>query len=149
VKRYWTLTLAILAVAPLCLATAVFAQEALQSLRGDATLEEVSPVPNSQRPMSQDGGFTRAYRQQPPLVPHTVDDFQVDLKVNQCMHCHDWPFNVDANAPKISETHYVNRDGVALDRVSGTRWFCTQCHVPQLNARILVENDFKSAFDVE
>lgn len=43
----------------------------------------------------------------------------------------------------------MNRDGVALDQVTRSRWFCTQCHVPQDNARPLVRNRFKSAVEVE
>lgn len=93
--------------------------------------------------------FQRAYRQQPPLVPHRIDQYQIDLNVNKCLRCHDWPYNVDEGAPKISETHYVDRTGAALDKVSSTRWFCTQCHVPQANARPLVGNTFRSAVDAK
>ena len=42
----------------------------------------------------------------------------------------------------MSETHYVNRNGVALEHVARTRWFCTQCHVPQTDAPALVGNTF-------
>ncbi len=87
--------------------------------------------------------------QQPPLIPHSVEGYEITRDLNQCVQCHDWPFNVDQGAPKISETHSVNREGVALDRVSSNCWFCTQCHVPQSNAKTLVNNDFKSALDVE
>ena len=64
------------------------------------------------------------------------------------MRCHDWPGNVDAGAPKISETHYISRDAVALDHVARTRWFCTQCHVTQANAKPLVKNVFQNATQV-
>ena len=42
----------------------------------------------------------------PPLIPLRVDKYEIDLKVNQCLRCHDWPYNVQENATKISETHY-------------------------------------------
>lgn len=131
-------------------AAAVLAQTPeLQSLRGAAPIEENSRAPEVSRQTTDDGRFERAFRQQPPLIPHDIDKYQINLKVNQCMRCHDWPYNVDEGAPKISETHYTNRDGISLDHVARTRWFCTQCHVPQANTRALVDNEFKSAVEVE
>lgn len=120
-----------------------------QSLRGDAPVEEAPPAPEVKKQNIDPNRFTRAYRQQPPLIPHKIDRYQVNVKVNQCLRCHDWPYNVEEGAPKISETHYIDRNGVALDKVARTRWFCAQCHVPQVNARALIDNTFKSAVDVE
>lgn len=115
----------------------------VQSLRGMVELNEDNELANITK-LSTGKRFDRAYRQQPPLVPHKIDKYQINLKVNQCMRCHDWPYNTKEGAPKISETHYINREGVALDKVTRSRWFCTQCHVPQANAPALVRNDFKS-----
>lgn len=124
---------------------AVAQQESqVQSLRGLTALDETNDA-NDLKRLNTGRRFDRAYRQQPPLVPHKVDKYQVNLKVNQCMRCHDWPNNTREGAPKISETHYTDRNGVALDRVSRSRWFCTQCHVPQSDAPTLVENNFRSA----
>ena len=94
-------------------------------------------------------GFGRAYRQQPPLIPHKIDQYQVTLGNNACMGCHDWPGNTRFNAPKISETHYVDRQGVRLDKIAGTRYFCQQCHVPQADAKPLVGNSFQNATEVK
>ena len=121
----------------------------VQSLRGFATLPQTNAPPDVKRQNTDAGRFSRAYRQQPPLIPHRIDHYQIDLRVNKCLQCHDWPHNVQENAPKISETHYTNREGVALDHVARNRWFCTQCHVPQANARALVDNRFKSAVELE
>lgn len=115
-----------------------FAQ--LKSERGEADVQETTVPPNL--PQVQDRRHGKAYRQQPPLIPHRIDRYEIDLKVNQCVRCHDWPGNVEENAPKMSETHYVNRNGVALEHVARTRWFCTQCHVPQTDAPALVGNTF-------
>ena len=120
-----------------------------QSLRGDAPMEGAPPAPEVKKQNVEPDRFTRAYRQQPPLIPHKIDRYQINVKVNQCLRCHDWPYHVEEGAPKISETHYIDRDGVALDHVARTRWFCTQCHVPQANASALVGNNFRSAIDVE
>jgi len=92
--------------------------------------------------------FGRAYRQQPPLIPHDISTYQIDLKANQCIGCHDWPQNTVAGAPKISETHYIGREGQRLNHVSTARWFCTQCHVPQAKTKELVGNDFQSAAEM-
>jgi cytochrome c-type protein NapB len=116
------------------------------SLRGPIELDETPDVPDIKK-ASTERRFSRAYRQQPPLIPHKVDKYQINLKVNQCLRCHDWPYNVDEGAPKISETHYFSRQGAALDKVASTRWFCNQCHVPQVRARALVPNTFRSAFE--
>ena len=43
----------------------------------------------------------------------------------------------------ISVTHFMTRDGQMLADVSPRRHFCTECHVPQANARPLVENTSK------
>jgi nitrate reductase (cytochrome), electron transfer subunit len=120
----------------------------VQSLRGTPTLKETGPSPDIKK-QATNQRFGRAYRQQPPLIPHKIEKYQINLKVNQCMRCHDWPYSVDEGAPKISETHYIDRSGVALDKVAKTRWFCTQCHVPQARTRALVPNRFKSAFDTK
>ncbi|WP_208976308.1 nitrate reductase cytochrome c-type subunit [Polycladidibacter stylochi] len=114
----------------------------VQSLRGVQVDEPVVMEPTA-RPKNE--RMQRAYRQQPPLVPHKVAPYQIDLKVNQCLNCHDWSNAGDHNAPTLSMTHYTDRDGKQTDAVAGNRWFCTQCHVPQVNAEPLVENEFKSS----
>jgi cytochrome c-type protein NapB len=46
----------------------------------------------------------------------------------------------------VSITHYQDRDGNFLADVAPRRYFCEQCHVPQVDAKPLVENTFQ---DVE
>jgi len=130
-------------------ATTVSAQEeGTWSLRGSYALNDPAPLAETKR-QNTSGKMGRAYRQQPPLIPHRMDKYQITGKVNQCLRCHDWPYSNEEGAPKVSETHYTNRNGVALDTVSGTRWFCTQCHVPQVQGRALVRNKFKNSTEVE
>lgn len=122
----------------------------LKSLRGDVGLEDTNPPPAvMKQDMPADGMFGRAYRQQPPLIPHRIEGYQVTRDFNQCMTCHDWPANLKAGAPKVSETHYNDREGNRLDKVAGTRFFCTQCHVPQVDAKPLVNNTFQNATEVK
>lgn len=118
----------------------------IKSLRGEVGLEDINPAPQvTKQEMPADGMFNRAYRQQPPLIPHRIDGYQITKDYNQCMTCHDWPANTKAGAPKVSETHYNDREGNRLDKVAGTRFFCTQCHVPQADAKPLVNNTFQDA----
>lgn len=127
---------------------AVAQEDGVYSLRGESYLSEAAPLA-SVRKQNTSGKLARAYRQQPPLIPHRMEKYQINRKVNQCLRCHDWPYSNDEGATKVSETHYFNRNGAALDTVSGTRWFCTQCHVPQVQVRPLVKNRFKNASEVE
>jgi cytochrome c-type protein NapB len=139
--------LAILAITAVAGSGALAQDMPVQSLRGLTAIDQDT---KAAEPDKQFTGklFERNYRQQPPLIPHKISSYQIDLKANQCMGCHDWPQNTAAGAPKISETHYVDRNGVKLNHVSTGRWFCNQCHVPQAEARELVPNTFKSAVEL-
>jgi cytochrome c-type protein NapB len=137
-------TLALLGALSLGLFGAAASAQEVQSLRGDLAIDDPDHAPATFR-QETGGPMERAYRQQPPLIPHRISGYQIDLRVNKCLSCHDWPANVKEGAPKVSETHYTDREGVALDKVAGTRWFCTQCHVPQANAPSLVSNTFTNA----
>jgi cytochrome c-type protein NapB len=117
--------------------------EDLKGLRGQAV---TAPDKAPEVYKVQDGvRHERAYRQQPPLVPHLTDKYEIDLKVNQCLRCHEWPYSDQEKAPKISDLHYIDRNGVRQDTVNGNRYVCTQCHVPQVDAKPLVENKFQPA----
>jgi cytochrome c-type protein NapB len=89
--------------------------------------------------------IARAFVHQPPLIPHTVEGYTVNLKVNKCLTCHSWSNYQQAKATKISQTHFTDRDGNDLASISARRYFCTQCHVPQADANPLVENTFTPA----
>ena len=49
-----------------------------------------------------------------------------------------------SQAPMISISHYMDRDGQALAAMSPRRYFCTQCHVTQAEVKPLVGNGFKN-----
>lgn len=138
---------AFLGLAMLVPASAPVAAQDLKSLRGDMPLTEESAAPTLLG-YKEGGNHPRAFRQQPPLIPHRIEKYEVDLKVNQCLYCHEWQNSKKMGATQISETHYIDRDGRRLDVVAGTRWFCTQCHVPQTDAEPLVENQFAPASQI-
>lgn len=103
----------------------------------------VNPTPPvMQKVRNTDVKEVRNYPMQPPVIPHKIDGYQIDLKVNKCMSCHARKRVGDSQAPMVSVTHYMDRENNFLANLSPRRYFCTQCHVPQLDAKMLVENDF-------
>ncbi len=113
------------------------------SLRGHTDLDVDSGTPD-QKHYAKDGiPIERDYVQQPPLVPHKIEGYQVNLKSNKCLSCHSWKNYREAKATKISQTHFEDRDANVLANISARRYFCTQCHVPQVGAKPLVENTFQ------
>lgn len=113
------------------------------SLRGLTEIETTRPADNMKR-FPKDHYLEASYVYQPPLVPHTIRNYEVSLNVNKCLSCHSWKNAKDMGATKISVTHYVNRQEQVLSDVSPRRYFCLQCHVPQADAKPLVENSFLS-----
>ncbi|UWQ79537.1 nitrate reductase cytochrome c-type subunit [Leisingera sp. S132] len=135
------LRLAILAV-PVFMATAAFAQNQVATLRNTAPLDQEGEATQIPGIVNTDIRQVRNYPDQPPLIPHKTDNYQVDLNSNKCLTCHSRTAVEVSQAPMISVTHFMNREGQTLGAVSPRRYFCTQCHVVQTNARPLVENEF-------
>lgn len=116
--------------------------EEVRSLRGSSELTQDSQPPEP-KPFAKDGEpIARDYVQQPPLIPHKISNYRINLNTNKCMSCHSWTHYREAGATKISQTHFEDRDKNVLANVSARRYFCTQCHVPQAGAEPLVENTF-------
>lgn len=112
------------------------------TLRGTAPLNaEVTP-PIIEKVENNDLKRQRDYPQQPPTIPHDISKYQLDKNFNKCMDCHSRKLADEAQAPAVSVTHYMNREGDFLGEVSPRRYFCTQCHVHQLETKPLVENEF-------
>jgi len=85
----------------------------------------------------------RNYPMQPPTIPHKIDNYHIDLNSNKCMSCHSRRRIEDSQAPMVSVTHYMDRDGNFLAEISPRRYFCNQCHVPQNDSKPLVDNVFQ------
>ena len=84
----------------------------------------------------------RNYPEQPPVIPHTTDGYQIDMNGNKCLSCHARARTAESQAPMVSITHFMDRDGQFLASVSPRRFFCTECHVPQNVVKPPVDNDF-------
>nr|ABB79932.1 nitrate reductase [uncultured bacterium pES01019D12] len=139
-KRLIVMTLAIIMVA---YGGQLLSQENVATMRGVKSIEDTSSAPESKRWEPDSSPLTRDFVQQPPLIPHSTKGYQINLKFNKCLTCHSWANHKEAGATKISLTHFKDRDGNELSNVSASRYFCTQCHVPQRDTAPLVENEFE------
>lgn len=133
----------------LALATAaLYAQTAapvqiVPRLTGAAAPMGDVPAPPLARPVVNDQRVMRNYPEQPPVIPHAIEGYQLTLKANRCLDCHRRQFTEGSGAPMISVTHFMDRDGQVLADVTPRRYFCTECHVQQTDAAPLVPNMFK------
>ena len=118
------------------------AAESIATLRKNTPISDESTPLKTYKTNNEDIRRKRSYPMQPPLIPHHVRDYQIDLYANKCLYCHARRRSEDSQAPMISVTHYMNRDGNFLADVSPRRYFCLQCHVPQTEAKPIVANDF-------
>lgn len=120
----------------------------VQSLRGaDTAASDMAPEvkayagkkPGAQKPIP------RTFKDQPPLIPHATDNFdEISLEENQCLSCHSPEKYLEKKAPKIGDSHLHAADGKegAKKEVMMARYQCTTCHVPQVDAKPLVDNSF-------
>ena len=116
--------------------------ENIESLRGANPMDEPAKEPQAMKWQNDREPITRDYVQQPPLVPHKIKGYRINKKFNKCLTCHSWANYKEAGATKISQTHFSDRENNVLANIAPRRYFCTQCHVPQVNAPPLVENTF-------
>jgi cytochrome c-type protein NapB len=121
--------------------TALMAQT-FSALRGSTPLDTEGPAPRMTPLRNTTEKQVRNYPEQPPLIPHSIDGYQVDLNGNKCLTCHARARTGESQAPMVSITHFMDRDGQFLASVSPRRFFCTQCHVPQHETKAPVTNDF-------
>lgn len=137
--------LAVAVTATVVAATAALAQTLPQSsprLTGPTPPTQAPPAAPTPKWVVDDVRQMRAYPEQPPVIPHSIEGYQLSVNTNRCLSCHKREFTQGSGAPMISVTHYMNRDGQMLADVSPRRYFCTACHVPQAAVPPLVENTF-------
>jgi cytochrome c-type protein NapB len=117
-------------------------------VRGPAALTNEPVPPPFPKIVNDDQRKARNYPMQPPLIPHQIENYQVDLRFNKCMDCHSRARVGESGAPMVSITHFQDRDGNMLGEISPRRYFCTGCHVAQTDARLLVKNTFTDFYSV-
>ena len=116
---------------------------------GGAQPMEAIPAPALARPITDDKRKMRNYPEQPPVIPHSIDGYQLSLRTNRCLDCHRRQYTEGSGAPMISVTHFMDRDGQVLADVTPRRYFCTACHVQQNDVRPLVPSTFKDMLLVD
>jgi cytochrome c-type protein NapB len=118
------------------------AQTLNSGLRGPTPLDEEGPAAPMTPMRNTSEREVRNYPEQPPVIPHSIDGYQIDINGNKCLSCHARARIAESRAPMVSITHFMDRDGQFLASVSPRRFFCTECHVPQNVVNPTVSNDF-------
>ena len=117
----------------------------ITSLRGASDIPTTNASPKLMRFIKDKENVERTFEEQPPVVPHENEKYTISITENKCLECHmKQPGKDEAKSVEMSESHFINRDGKKLDKPAGGRHFCTQCHVPQVDAPPLVGTSFKS-----
>jgi nitrate reductase (cytochrome), electron transfer subunit len=122
--------------------TSLLAQTVSSGLRGATPLDQEGPAAPMTPMRNSSEKETRNYPEQPPVIPHSIDGYQIDINGNKCLSCHARARTAESLAPMVSITHFMDRDGQFLASVSPRRFFCTGCHVPQNVVTPPVTNDF-------
>jgi nitrate reductase (cytochrome), electron transfer subunit len=127
------------------LAVGVLAQEIeiVPRLTGPADPMEAGPAPPIPDTETFETRPMRSYPEQPPVIPHSIEGYQLTLAANRCLECHRRQYTSLVGAPMISITHFMDRHQQMLADVSPRRYFCTTCHVPQTESPPLVDNTYR------
>jgi cytochrome c-type protein NapB len=93
--------------------------------------------------------FERAFENSPPLIPHDLTGvLPIAETNNMCVSCHMPEHAKSLGATPIPKSHFVKLStGKDLgDKLDGERYFCMECHVPQVNIPEPIKNTFKADF---
>lgn len=137
-------TLAALATLAVCWAHA----QGVSTMRG-ADVSEADAAPAAKAYLGSKPGaqsvIARTFDKQPPVIPHKVDGFDdINATDNACLECHINDKYRGQKIPRMGASHFLPKaDPKAAPEVSMLRWQCNSCHVPQVDAPALVENQFK------
>jgi cytochrome c-type protein NapB len=111
----------------------------------------------------------RAFQDAPPMVPHdTTGMLPIKIGDNRCLSCHMPATASGMGATPIPVSHFTDfrpkhkvvngtfkqavnnyKNEVAIvqhDALQGSRFNCTQCHAPQSQGNLAVENTFEAAY---
>ncbi len=129
------------------LAVSCAMQPPTQSLRGDVAMQANNVAPPETMPAKPAKKlFPRTFEGQVPLIAHKVqvdaEKYTISITKNGCLGCHDKPNYKKEEAPVTSKTHYTAADGTEQETLVGKWYFCTQCHVVQMEVAPIVENTF-------
>ena len=109
----------------------------------------------------------RAFENAPPMIPHMTDGFFPITRTNNiCLTCHMPDKSEAVGSVAIPESHFTDyrpalvkvggkykvdaEEGEVvakkLNKLSPTRFNCSQCHVPQADVTVDIRNTFEAVF---
>jgi len=111
----------------------------------------------------------RAFQDAPPMIPHDVEGMlPIKIGDNACIGCHMPEVAAGMGATPIPVSHFTNfrpnnkvvngtfqkevdnyKNEVSIKKVNhlyGGRYNCSQCHAPQSQGNLAVENTFEPAY---
>src|SRR5215470_11281513 len=94
--------------------SSLLAQSLSSGLRGPTPLSDEGPAPPMTAMRNTAEREVRNYPEQPPVIPHSIDGYQIDLNSNKCLTCHARARTGESQAPMVSITHFMDRDGQLL-----------------------------------
>ncbi len=68
--------------------TSLLAQTVSSGLRGPTPLNEEGPAAPMTPMRNTAEKETRNYPEQPPVIPHSIEGYQIDINGNKCLSCH-------------------------------------------------------------
>ena len=86
-------------------------QNEVATLRNQTAIDEQKTPNTIPRVVNKDIKKVRNYPMQPPVIPHQIRGYEVNMYNNKCLACHSRQLTEESQAPMISVTHYMNRDG--------------------------------------
>ncbi len=87
----------------------------------------------------------RTYTNQPPLIPHAIEKYEpITAEENACLECHVSDELRGKKMPKMGVSHFSKtvKEADGSPAVEMSRFQCNSCHVPQVDAKPLVDNLF-------
>ena len=80
--------LLILTTILVAMSTSLLAQTVNSALRGPTPLNEVGPAAAMTPQRNSTEKEARSYPEQPPVIPHSSEGYQIDMNGNKCLSCH-------------------------------------------------------------
>ncbi len=147
-------------------------EESLGLRTTDLYSEESTVAPKTEYRTAGAGSSTkiaRAFQDAPPMIPHDVSDYlPITINNNACTGCHMPEVAPSVGATAIPKSHFLDMrpkhefDGKMftktidnmknetsvkkIDHLSMSRFNCSQCHAPQSQGNLAVENTFEAAY---
>jgi cytochrome c-type protein NapB len=157
-RRDQVITVVILALATALVAGIADAQQKAKSeeeigLRHETLYDERAAMPAHGEYGKAEPGSSkllgRAFENSPPLIPHDLTGMLPIAETNNaCLNCHMPEHAAALGAIPMPKSHFFDIDtGTDLKgQMDGKRYFCMQCHVPQVNIPEAIKNTFKADF---